>query len=144
MTAFGPASKVYAHISFPARRLMVLTASMAALDTSLRYWIGGQLSKQHAWKVLLSCMVTRAKVSKSRDAIAFSISAIRFGTTSNREGKSWDVCTVVCMPSVLPMDFFSALTTRISARISGQCDDGATSSAILSWPSAAVPARQAT
>lgn len=103
------------------------------------------MSRQVAWKELLSRMVMRAKVGKSRFWMAVSMSRIRAGTTVlARVANRLDVCTVVCIPDVLLTSFFAALATRIMASISGQCDRGATSRAALSSPSPWLPASHAT
>lgn len=103
------------------------------------------MSRQVAWKELLSRMVMWAKEGKSRAWIAASMSRMRAGTTVlARVVNRLDVATVVCMPAVLLTPFFSALATRMRARISGQWDSGATSRAALSSPSSRVPASHAT
>lgn len=61
-----------------------------------------------------------------------------------RAWKSVEEATVCCMPDVLLTSFFSAEATRMTARMLGQWDAGATSTAKLSLPSAKVPDSQAT
>lgn len=79
------------------------------------------MSRHVAWKELLSRMVTRANVGKSRERIAASIEAMRSGTrVSTRAGNRPDVRTVACIPAVLLMSFCAALATRMRARRSGQ------------------------
>lgn len=51
---------------------------------------------------------------------------------------------MICIPDVLLTPFFSADTTRIRARIVGQCDAGAISTATLSEPFALLPICHAT
>jgi hypothetical protein len=71
------------------------------------------------------------------------MSFMRRGTVSlAREAKSDEVATVVCMPEVDETSFFAALATRITARMLGQWDAGATWKATESEPSVAEPCSQ--
>ena len=105
--------------------------------------MGGKVSRHVAWKLLESIIVTFPKVSKSFALIAAIISFILLGTVSEALlAKRDEVATVVCMPEVEDTSFFAADATRITARILGQWDAGATWKATESLPSAAEPCSQ--
>lgn len=72
-------------------------------------------------------MVRVANAGKSLAAMAASISCIRWGTiVFARWGNSELVATVACIPAVELTPFLAAETTRMAARMVGQCDAGAT------------------
>lgn len=65
------------------------------------------------------------EAGKSRSWMQRVISAMRVGTTDSARNRSRAlVSTLARMPTVLPVSFFSALTTRMRTRSSGQCDSG--------------------
>mmetsp|Transcript_3226 Transcript_3226/g.7882 ORF Transcript_3226/g.7882 Transcript_3226/m.7882 type:complete len:208 (-) Transcript_3226:183-806(-) len=85
-------------------------------------------------------MVMRPKVSKSFSMMAFSMSAIRLGTTTlARWSMRADVLTDVCIPDDDDTAFFPAFTTKTRICISGQCSAGATCDATESTPSSRSP-----
>lgn len=61
-----------------------------------------------------------------------------------RWGNNELVATVACIPAVELTPFLAAETTRIAARMVGQCDAGATWTASESDPSASSPISHAT
>lgn len=67
----------------PWQALKRCTSCTIRLEVSLRYEIGGKVSRQVAWNWLLSFMVSSAKPGKSRAWMQEIISRRRAGTTDS-------------------------------------------------------------